>query len=131
MLIVPIGQLLSHCKVPPRLSVQVGSVAQEALTRISPPQVQRSGISTDQFPAWSGTAVAFAELLPQTASTTISTAPLGLGGQVPLNVPVTRMVLVVVEPGVAGIPVTDVMLIEQAILPKRFSELSNIVTAAA
>jgi hypothetical protein len=89
MLIVPIGQLLSHCKVPPRLSVQVGSVAQEALTRISPPQVQRSGISTDQFPAWSGTAVAFAELLPQTTSTTISTAPLGLGGQVPLNVPVT------------------------------------------
>jgi hypothetical protein len=41
------------------------------------------------------------------------------------------MVLVVVEAGVAGIPVTDVTLTEQAISPKRFSELSNIVTAAA
>jgi hypothetical protein len=48
-------------------------------------------------------------------STTISTAPLAVGEQVPLNVPVTRTMLVIVAPCVAGIPMTDVVLIEQAI----------------
>jgi hypothetical protein len=54
-------------------------------------------------------------LLPQTTLTMISTAPLAVGLHSPDSVPVTWIALVIVEPGLAGIPVTDVMVIEQAL----------------
>src|SRR5437016_4308651 len=88
--IEPVGQLLSHCRFPACVPTHVGSVAQVALTTMSPPHLQRRGISADQFPSESGVAITFGPVLfPQVASTMSSTNPPTAGGlHSPVCVPV-------------------------------------------
>src|SRR5262245_60421635 len=109
---VPVGQALSwHCSLPLKVSLQLGLVAQVAVTVMFAPQVQVAGTSTAQIPP-ELTIWALTGPPPQSISTVIL-AP-KVGGQ-PICVPVTWMVAVVVPFITAGIPVTLVMLIKQGV----------------
>jgi hypothetical protein len=103
----------SHVSRPEKLAWQLGSVAQVAVTLMLPPQPQAIGTVTLQLPAESLSAVAVTGPPPQSTMTLTLKAEAGskmIGAQSPESVPVTTTEVVVGLP----IPVTDVMLIEQA-----------------